>query len=114
MNDDFQALLAAHLPYEGLAAYAAQLSDGSVSGECCASWLKPEQWQQTLAQLLASVEGLPSPERRPLLVGWTFEQLRFYLALRADGGSLALLVENRPEVDQRRAETVLAEFVAQP
>jgi len=114
MSSSFQDLVAAQLPFDGLAAYAAQLSDGSTAGECWASWLKPDQWQQTLAQLVAAVDSLPGPERRPVQLCWTFEQLRFYLALRSDGGSLALLVENRPEVDPRLAESVLAEFFTQP
>jgi hypothetical protein len=112
MKDSLQDLLERRLPLEGVVAWGIRRADRSVQSHCYTDWFSPQQIEQVLTRLALAADGLGYHGIQPLRLCWVFEHARMHLALRRDGVSLALFVENRPGVSNGMLDAVLAEFSA--
>jgi hypothetical protein len=112
MKESLQNLLERRLPADGVAAWAIRRADGSVQSHCRTDWFSPQQIEQVLTRLTQAADGLGYHGIQPLRLCWVFDHARMHLALRRDGVSLALFVENRPGVSGGKLAAVLDEFSA--
>ena len=114
MKEALQALLEKGLPQPGVAAWGSRLPGQAADSRCYSDWFTPAQIEQILTRLALAAESLRSHGIQPSRLGWTFEHARICLALRRDGGCLALFVENRPGLPSAEIEGLLEEFLALP
>jgi hypothetical protein len=110
MNDPFENFLSAHLPIIGLAAYSIQWPDRVLAIKCLSKSLYPSTTEQLLRGVVQTGRALLPQGPRPAQYCWTFDCLRVYVAARADGGCLALLVENTIGVQMVRVQETLQAF----
>ena len=75
-------------------------------------WFKPAQLESIVSKLATAMEGLRQRQIEPAQLCWVFEHARLLLAQRADGATLALFVENRPELDFAPHAAAVAAFAA--
>jgi len=114
MNGSLEEFLAGRLPFPGLAAWSARLSDHTTTSHCYSDWFAAQQAEQTLGRLALAADSLGNHRIQPVRLSWVFEHARIYLGLRRDGACLALFVENRPDLSPTAAENVLDEFAQLP
>jgi hypothetical protein len=110
MSDTVESFLSSRLPIAGLVAYSYQLRDGAVSSDCLSKSFYPVATEQMLHAAVQTSRTLLSSGEREARYCWTFECLRVYIAARADGACLALLVENNPSVQMVRIQDTLQAF----
>ncbi len=110
MNELLRELLARRLPLEGVAAWSARLPDRTVVSHCFTDWFTARQVEQALTRLALAVGSLAYHQVKPARLCWRFEHARVHLALRPDGASLAIFVENRPGLAATLVEAVLDDF----
>jgi len=79
--------------------------------QCMSKSLYPTTTGEMLNRVIKSSRELLPAGQRAAQYCWTFEAHRVYLALRADGFSLVLLVENNPGVQQFRIQETLEGFL---
>jgi hypothetical protein len=111
MSDMLENYLSAHLPIVGLVAYSLQLPDSVLATECFSKSLYPSATEQMLNTVVQSGRALLPAEGTAAQFCWVFECLRVYVAARADGACLALLVENNPTIQMSRIQETLQGFV---
>jgi hypothetical protein len=111
MSDMLENFLSAHLPIIGLVAYSIQMPDRVLAAECFSKSLYPSSTEQMINTLVESGRSLLPAEERAAQYCWIFECLRIYVAARADGACLALLVENNPSIQMSRIQETLQGFV---
>ena len=103
--------MSARLPIVGLVAYTIHTPHGGVDAHCLSKSLYPTSAEHLLATAVQSgLTLLPAGEVAAQYC-WIFECLRVYVAARADGACLALLVENNPGVQMVRVQEALQAFV---
>jgi len=103
--------LSSRLPIVGLVAYTIHSPNAVLEAQCLSKSLYPSSTDHLLnAAVLSGRTLLPSGEFAAQYC-WIFECLRVYVAARADGLSLALLVENTPGVQMPRIQETLQAFV---
>ena len=112
MSDALANFLESRMPMDGMAAWCLRNPDGSASQKSFTVWLSPTQIEQTAARLALAADSLQYQELHPAQVCWIFSHLRLYLALRPDGSSLTLFVENRPNHPHEQTRALLEEFIA--
>jgi hypothetical protein len=111
MSDMLQYFLASRLPIVGLVAYSIQLPDQVLVTECLSKSLYPSSAEQMLSGLVHSGRTLLPAGQDAARYCWVFEYLRVYVAARADGACLALLVENNAGAQVARVQEALADFL---
>lgn len=111
MSDTLESFLSARLPIVGLVAYSLQLPDRVLATQCFSKSLYPTSTEQMLNTVVQSGRALLPAEERAAQYCWVFECLRVYVAARADGACLALLVENNPTIQMSRIQETLQGFV---
>jgi len=97
-------------PLDGLAAWCLRNPDVTLSHRSFTVWLSQTQIEQTTARLALAADSLQYQELHPAQVCWVFSHLRLYLALRRDGSSLTLFLENRPDHPAAQTRALLDEF----
>ena len=111
MSDIVQSYLSSRFPIPGVAAYSIHTSDRLLEAQCLSKSLYPSTTEEMLNRVVkGGREFLPAGER-PAQYCWTFEAHRIFVASRADGVSLALLVENNPGVPLSRVQEMLQGFL---
>jgi hypothetical protein len=110
MNDVLENFLSSHLPIVGLVAYSIQLPERALATKCFSKSLYPSATEQMLTRVVQSGRTLMPAGRSAARYCWIFECLRVYVAARADGACLALLVENNPGVQMLRIQETLQGF----
>jgi hypothetical protein len=114
MSAEISTLIDGRLPIEGLAAWCLRRSDGTNSPHSFTAWLSNTQIEQTTARLALAADSLQYQELHPARICWVFSHLRLYLALRSDGSSLTLFIENRPHHPHEKITELLQDFVSLP
>ncbi len=114
MNDAVENFLLSRLPIVGLVAYSVQQPDHVLSTQCFSKSLYPSSTEHLLTGVVHSGLSLLPASQRVARYCWIFEWLRVYVAARADGTCLALLVENNPGAQMLRIQETLQAFVELP
>jgi hypothetical protein len=110
MSDNLASLVASRLPIGGVAAYCIDLPDRVLCTECFSKSLYPSSTEAMLTNLVRSGRTLLPSERSAVQYCWVFECLRVYVAARADGISLALMVENNSSTQTAKIQEMLRDF----
>jgi hypothetical protein len=110
MNEALEDFLLPRLPIVGLVAYSIQLPDRVLATQCFSKSLYPSATEQMLTRLVHSGRTLLPAGQSAARYCWIFECLRVYVAARADGACLALLVENNAGVQMLRIQETLQAF----
>jgi len=103
--------LSPRLPIVGLVAYSIHSPEGEVEAHCLSKSLYPASSEHILRGCVQSSRNLLPAEEVAAQYCWVFECLRVYIAARADGAFLALLVENNPGIQLGRIQEALQAFV---
>lgn len=106
--------LASRLPIVGLAAYAIYSPERLLTAECLTKNLFPTAAEQMLTSIVKSARALLPADKTPAQYCWTFEFLKIFIAARADGTCLALLVDNNPSIQILRLRETLQAFLDLP
>ena len=110
MSDALASLVCSRLPILGVAAYCIDLQDRVFCSECFSKSLYPSSTEQMLANLVRRGRTLLPSDQTAARYCWVFECLRVYVAARTDGISLALMVENIPNVQTAKIQEMLRDF----
>src|SRR4051794_10614856 len=110
MNDGIVNLLSASLPISGLAAYSLHQASQLIEVQCLSKSVYPTSAQELLNRVVQSGHSLLPAGDRPVQYCWTFESHRVYVSGRADGASLALLVENNATAQMVQIQQMLQNF----
>jgi len=110
MSDPLVNLISARLPIVGLVAYSIDLPDRVLVTQCFSKSLYPSAIEQMLSGVVRSGRTLLPADECAARYCWVFECLRIYVAARADGICLAIMVENHPGVQMVRIEELLQDF----
>ena len=103
--------LSSKLPIHGLAAYCIRSAAASLASDCFSKSLYPNSAQEMLTRVVQEGRTVFSCEGRAANFCWTFEAHQVYVAARADGVSLALLVENNAGIQLGRIRELLQGFL---
>ncbi len=103
--------LSSKLPIHGLAAYGIDSAGTSVAGDCFSKSLYPNSTQEMLTRVVQEGRTLFPSEGSAANFCWTFEGHQVHVAARADGVSLALLVENIAGIQLARIRELLQGFL---
>ncbi len=114
MSNATDIFLQSRLPITGLAAYSIQSPHGVLASQCMGKSLFAAAVQEMIGTVIKTGQALLPAVEPPAHYCWTFEYLRVYVALRADGSSIALLVENSPTVQTGRIQETLQAFLDLP
>ncbi len=114
MSDTAESFLASRLPIVGLAAYSIQAPDRVLASECLSKGVFQTSAEQMLTTIVQAGRNLLPAEKSSAQYCWTFEFLKVFVATRADGNCLALLVENNPTVQAVRIRETLQAFLDLP
>jgi hypothetical protein len=111
MSAILQQFLTAHLPFPGLVGWGVFLEGRSVCQQSHAGWLSSDRIEQVVTGVIEFVESRGILESKPGRLVWTFENLLFHLACRADGAWLVLLVDNRGQAPSGALLSAVDEFL---
>jgi hypothetical protein len=103
--------LSSRLPIIGLVAYSIHSEDRVIATQCLSKSLYPSSAENLMNALVVSGRTLLPAGEVAAQYCWVFECLRVYVAARADGGCLAMLVENNPGVKIAQIQETLQAFV---
>jgi hypothetical protein len=110
MNDALENFFSSRLPIVGLVAYSIQLPDRALATQCVGKSFYPSAAEHMLTGVVRGSRTLLPAGQSAARYCWVFECLRVYVAARADGACLALLVENSPGVQMLRIQETLQAF----
>ena len=111
MNDLIQNFISSRFPITGLAAYNVYRSDTVIDSQCLSKSLYASSADQLLGRFVKRGRALLPSGKQPAHYCWTFEAHQIYVAARADGHSLALLVENNISVQRASIRDILQGFL---
>ena len=114
MDNALQNFLLSRLPIVGVVGYSVQLPDRVLATQCLSKSLYPSATENMLTRLVHSGRTLLPAGEQAARYCWIFDCLRVYVAARADGACLALLVENNPGAQLLRIQETLQDFVELP
>jgi hypothetical protein len=110
MNMDLGTFLSTRLPFPGLAGWGVRCPRRTIEPKAYVPQLTPQRIEQLIARLASGAEAVQSHELKPQVMCWKFEQVQLFWAMRADGTSLALFVQNQSDASGRPQE-LLEEFL---
>ena len=99
MNSNLDTFLSTRLAFPGLAGWGIRCQGRSIEPKAYVRQLTPHRIEQLMTSLASGAEAIRSQDLKPRLMCWKFEQVRLYWAVRGDGMSLALFVENQSNSD---------------
>ena len=99
------------MPLPGVAAWSLRNTDGALTHCSFRDGLTPAQLEQSVARLTLAAESLRYHNIEPGRICWVFSDLRIHVALRADGGCLALYVKDRSQYGDGALLSVLDDFL---
>lgn len=114
MSPVFEQFFAQRLAFPGLAGWGARLPDDTLARQSSAAWLTPGQADRGLARLILAAEVFKQHNLNPQRLCWVFDQVRVFLALRADRSCLVLWVPNQPDWPKAKVEGALEDFLRLP
>jgi hypothetical protein len=114
MNDVLQEFLSPRLPIGGVVAYSVQSPDQVLAVECFSKSFYNSAAENLLSRVVHAGRTLLPAADCAASYCWSFESLQVYVAARADGACLALLVENGPGAQLLRIQETLQAFVDLP
>ncbi|HSU56746.1 MAG TPA: hypothetical protein VLT36_21995 [Candidatus Dormibacteraeota bacterium] len=103
--------LSSKLPIHGVAAYCIRSAAAPLASDCFSKSLYPNSTQDMLNRVVEEGRTLFPYEGSPANYCWTFESHQVYVAARADGIALALLVENNAGIQLSRIRELLQGFL---
>lgn len=103
--------LSSKLPIHGLAAYCIRSRGTPVASDCFSKSLYPNSTQEMLSRVEEEGHTLLPCDGKVANYCWTFEGHQVYVAARADGVSLSLLVENNAGIQLGRIRELLQTFL---
>jgi hypothetical protein len=103
--------LSSKLPIHGLAAYSMRSSGAPVANQCFSKSLYANTAEEMLGRVMQEGQTLFSSQGTAANFCWTFEAHQVYIAARADGVSLGLLVENNAGIQISRIRDLLQGFL---
>ena len=95
MNTNLESFLNTRLSFPGLVGWGVRCQGRTIEPKAYVRQLTPHRIEQLMACLASGAESIRSHDLKPQLMCWKFEQVRLYWAVRGDGMSLALFVENQ-------------------
>ena len=108
---DVENFLSSRLPIGGVAAYSIHLPNGVLAADCLSKSLYPSSAEQILTRVVQTGRALLSCGEQAAHYCWTFEVHMVYVAVRPDGVSLVLLVENNRSAQLDRVKETLQAFL---
>jgi hypothetical protein len=111
MSDMIQNFIMTRFPIPGLAAYSVHSPVAALESQCLSKSLYGGTADQMLSHVIKCGRVLLPSGGRPVNYCWTFEAHQVYVAVRADGLSLALLMENNVNVQPSTVRDVLEGFL---
>ena len=103
--------LSSRLPIVGLVGYTIHTPYGEVEVHCLSKSLYPASAEHLLKAAVQDSRNLLPAGEVSAQYCWSFDCMRVYVAARADGGCLALLVENNPGVQMVRIQQALQDYI---
>lgn len=110
MNQSLTSLVSSRLPVAGLLAYSIQSADRVLLTQCVANALDRSATEEMLTSVVRNGRALLPTPNAAANYCWTFDQFRIFVSARADGTTLAVIVENHPGVQMVRLRELLNEF----
>lgn len=114
MSNAVDNFLASRLPIAGVAAYCVQMADRVVAAQCFSKSLYASTTERMLLGVVLSCRTLLPASERSARYCWIFESLHVYVAARADGLSLALLVEDTLATELAQVRETVQAFLEIP
>jgi len=112
LTPEARAHLIQSLKLPGAAAWCVGAAGRASEHHCYTDWFKPAQLEAIVTKLAGAMDGLRRQAIEPVQVCWVFEHARLFVAQRANGETLALFVENRPELAIAAHQAAVAQFAA--
>jgi hypothetical protein len=112
MTPEARTRLTQSLELPGAAAWCVCTPERAYAHHCFTDWFKPAQLEAVVAKLAGALEGLRQRRVGSVQACWVFEHARLFVAQRANGDTLALFVENRPELITVPHQAAVADFAA--
>lgn len=110
MNTDLETFLSTRLPFPGLAGWGVRCQGRSIEPKCYDTRLNPGRIEKLMARLASGAEAVRSHDLKPQLMCWKFEHVQVFWAMRTDGMSLTLFVQN-PSEASGNPQNLLEEFL---
>ncbi len=114
MSNALETFVSSRLPIAGLVAYSVHLPDRVIEVQCLSKSFYPSAAEDMLTGLVHAGRTLLPVSQQAARYCWIFDCIRVYVAARADGSCLALLVENNPGAEMNRIRETLESFVELP
>lgn len=111
MNDVIQNFIMSRLPIAGLAAYSVHSSHAVIQSQSLSKSLYAATVEQMLTTVVKNGIALLPSGGRSAHYCWTFESHQVFVAARADGFALALLMENNLSVQLSSVKDLLKSFL---
>ena len=110
MSTNLETFLSTRLPFPGLAGWGVRSQSQAIEPKAYVRQLTPHRIGQLMACLASGAETVRGYNLNPRLMCWKFEQVQLFWAMRSDGTSLALVVENSAAASSR-PQSLLDEFM---
>jgi len=111
MSEMIQNFVMSRFPIAGMAAYSVHTSNTVLQSQSLSRSLYAATTEQMLTSVVKNGLALLPPDGRPARYCWTFEAHQVFVAVRADGLALALLMENNISVQLSSVKDVLQSFL---
>jgi hypothetical protein len=111
MNDVIQNFIMSRLPIAGLAAYSVHTANAVIQCQPLSRSLYAATVEQMLTTVVKNGLALMPSGGRSAHYCWTFEAQQVFVAARADGFALALLMENNVSVQLSSVKDILKSFL---
>ena len=111
MTDLVQNFIMARLPIAGLAAYSVHSSTAVIQSQPLSRSLYAATVEQMLTSVVRNGLALLPSGGHSAHYCWTFEAHQIFVAVRADGFALALLMENNVSVQLSSVKDILKSFL---
>src|SRR5262245_10477938 len=111
MSDMITNFIMTRFPIPGLAAYSVHSPIAAIESQCLSKSLYAGSADQMLSRVIKNGRAILPSGGRPANYCWTFEAHQVFVAVRRDGLSLALLMENNVNVQPTTVKDLLRDFL---